>query len=123
MTTSINIKGALEVDICDLLKNISPESKQDLIYHLSCDEEIIKNAADQIIDGYFLDKESYNWNGAEASTKEATPSTSLDRARRRIAENQSEIAAKEIEGLKEALEKAKKEYWELWNSRHPRSNY
>lgn len=119
---TITKEGNLEVDLRNVLQAISIDSKQDLINYLCCDEEIIQKVTDQIIDGFFDDGHGW-WSGSSAS-KSLNPSTSLDKAARRISLAANEIAKKEIERLSEALSRSQKRVLELEEKRFKRTiNY
>ncbi len=101
MTTTINEKGELQIDIGDLLKAISAESKQDLIDHLSCDEEILRKVSEQLTEGYWDDGEGF-WHGS---------STVLNEARVNIGLRANDIAEKEITRLQKELADLQTRYW------------
>lgn len=101
--------GNLELSVCldTVLQTLSDEQKVLLVDSLSCEEAIIKNVADQILTGW-TEQCSH---GRTSYTSQSDPEclTALDRARRELARNSSEIAAKEIARLEDALKYREKE--------------
>lgn len=101
-----------EIDIYDLLDELSLKEKKELILHLSCEDEVIQNVADQLIHGCT----ETGWHGGVANSE--PPSTPLDNAVREISVNASDIAKKEIENLKrkiKSLEERKDKGWDEYH--------
>lgn len=96
-----NEKGELIIDIWDVIERLSKEDKLRLVETLSCNDELIKHVADQLIDGFT--ENVYCGSGGVAK---AEPFTQLDIQRRRIALNAGEVAKKEIEDMQRALKQA-----------------
>jgi len=81
----------LKIDIWDLLSHLPEEGKLDLADTLGCMDQVIKNVAAQIIDGYT----EAGSHGATGDPLSSWPSQ-LDAARKYVAENSSETAKQEI---------------------------
>ena len=118
MNVKFNDKGELVIDFWDALEHLPKEEKIKLIETLSCNEEIIKHVADQLIDGFTENV----YSGADNSG-EVTPTCQLNIQRRRIAEMAGEVAKKEIadmlrnlERAKESEKKANDRYWALYHA-------
>lgn len=92
-------KEGLCIDISELLDNIAPEDKSELFKHIACDNQVIKDVVDQILDGWTQD----GWNGFHEYTASADPKYSIDIARRDIAKRSSEVSKREIERLEKSL--------------------
>jgi hypothetical protein len=108
--------GLVSVSLYDLLDNLPAEARADLIDSLACQNEVIDEVANQIIDGYT----SLNSHGSRCFGTNESPTSGIDLARRRIAEVSSEIAAKEIADLvalvkreRERADKANAELFDL----------
>lgn len=94
-------KGTLEIDLHTLLESVAPEHRVDLIESLSCDEEIIRHVADQIISRWT--ESSYSGSSWVTAPSDDTCSCALDVAWRRVAKASGEVAKREIERLESAL--------------------
>jgi hypothetical protein len=111
------------IDIFTLLHDYVPEDrKQELAESLSCADAVINNVVDQLLDG----STEHGFSGSEYCPGNVPESLSpLQKARRRIAEQSGEVAAKEIARLqrlvnsqtKRADEYAEK-YFELYHREH-----
>lgn len=108
MEATIN-EEKIEIYIDDILKNLStqfivdsiwPESQLSLIERLSCKDIVIKHVVDQIL-GYGTENGFSGCRNPEAKSNETD---GLDWACREIAKRSSEVAAKEIKRLEEALQ-------------------
>lgn len=88
--------GNLEfsIDLLNLLRSLTEEEQLEVVEALSCTEEIIKFVSQQVFD--VLTDSGY----AGASVCGASSNlTELDKFKRRIAEESSDVAKKEIERL------------------------
>jgi hypothetical protein len=115
-------KEGLCIDISELLDNIAPEDKKELFKHIACDDQVIRDVADQILDGWTED----GWHGtisteAQANTEyRSTPA--INAVRRDFAKRSSEVAKREIQQLEKALESAKKRVQDLENEKYARED-
>lgn len=103
--------GTITLDLHELLQSVSPETKQELIESLSCDDDIIRHVSEQIISGWTDNM----YCGSSACTANPDPTLPLDKARREIAKHAGEIAKKQIEELESALAQSKKLTSELYD--------
>lgn len=94
-------KGTLEIDLHSLLESVAPEHRVDLIESLSCDEEIIRHVADQIISRWT--ENVYSGASWVTAPSDDTRGCALDVAWRRVAKASGEVAKREIERLESAL--------------------
>jgi hypothetical protein len=110
MTTTI-VKGKLCISIGDLLDNIAPEDKSELLKHIACDSQVIADVVAQILDGWTED----GWHGRKAIEASANPPVweAIDRAQREIAKRSGEVAKREIERLEKALSAEQKRRQDL----------
>lgn len=102
------IDGKLSIDLYDFVDAMDDSAMENLIDYLSCEEKILKNVTDQLLN-YFTDLGSRGLSGSASDV----PSTALEVATRRIAKDASTIAKSEIERLEGAVEfmtKTKDEY-------------
>jgi hypothetical protein len=88
------------LDLRDILEKLGPDEVEEIADYLSCNDKIIKNVADQIVEG-MTSMGSY---GSISHTPEK-PSTPLDKAVRQVAEASSDIAKGEIGAMSSRLEK------------------
>lgn len=91
--------GKLTLDVNDLLEGLTDEGRQDLMETLACQDNIINWVAEQIIGGY-----TPNGSAGSRSGYGTEPRSALDKARRLLAEQSSEIAKTEISSLKRYAE-------------------
>lgn len=91
--------GTISIDLHAVLEGMDASSKSFLVQSLSCDDDILKCATDQILDGYTPD----GYSGGEAAIAEASPWTPLDAARRRVALSADSVASREVARLEAAL--------------------
>jgi hypothetical protein len=96
-------KGNLVLDLHELLQYVDKDSRIEMIESLSCDEEIIRHVADQIMNGFTKNC----FSGGSEIIASAEPTLALDRARRDIAKKSSDIAKLEIEKLEQSIK-----YWQ-----------
>lgn len=98
------------INIYDLIHDCLPEDKHlEMAESLSCSDVVIKHVVDQIINGWTENMS----HGAESSSIEEKYHTPLQKARRRIANESSEVAKVEIERLQwllESVQEQKNEY-------------
>lgn len=117
MKTSI-VKGALHIDMHDLLNSIRDEDKSEMLKHVACDDQVIADVTAQILNGWTED----GWHGPK--TFEAQADTvnryayALDKAAREIAKRSGEVAKREIERLEKALSNSEKRRQELEDEKH-----
>lgn len=90
-------KDYLKIHINDLLSELEDDDLLKLIDTISCNETVIKNVADQILDGWT----EMGSHGARMSNGRSH--TALEQARHRIAIESGDIAKTTIEELKKAL--------------------
>ena len=97
-------KGSLTVDLHSMLELVSAEDKIMMIESLSCDDDIIKHVADQIM-GRWTEN---GYSGGSCCTPSPNPPEwdALDRAWRNVAKASGEVAKREIERLEDALKSA-----------------
>lgn len=88
--------------LSDLVEQMSKGALLDVIDRLACQDPVIDEVTNQIVDGYTTLISYASRGGGDVE-----PRTALDRAARRIAIASSDIAAKEIEALTTALERAR----------------
>jgi len=108
------IDGKLTLDLYDLLDALPAEDRARIIDALACQDEVINEVMNQVIDGWTTE-------GSHAGTSfGGNPDAvhGIDGARMRIAKASSEIAAKEIQGLAEELERAKARENDGWKAYH-----
>ena len=104
MNVEYNCKtGKLEIEVCDLLREMQNEKIIELIDVLSCEDAIIRHVSDQILTGW-TELMSHGGESFTAQSNDAFE-TPLSIARRRIAISSSEIAEKEIERLKATIKR------------------
>lgn len=103
--------GNIVINTHDLLENMPADSLVELIQSLACQEAVVKHVADQIIDGWTDD----GYYAARSVAKSEEPNTALDTAIRRIAENSSEVARKEISEMGETIKSLKNQLCDSWN--------
>ncbi len=108
--------GKIQIGLVPLLEYLTLEDKQDLIEALSCESDVIKHVADQILHGWTENGS----HGATCVTASAAPCQGLDYVRRQVALLSSEVAKKEIESLQKALKESQKRYYELLDGQRPR---
>jgi hypothetical protein len=98
----INYKdGTLEIYLHELLENVVPEKRVEMIESLACDDEIIRHVADQIIHRWTENSCSGGSNCTiPADSEKGTP---LDHAWRRVAKASSDVAKDQIERLERGL--------------------
>lgn len=106
--------GRMTFPVSCLLERLTLEEKREMIQFLACDSEIMDEVAAQIVDGMT----SEGWHGPIACTASIEPYRGIEKARRLIAEKSSEIAAREIEQLKRAVESEKKLGMAGWEAYH-----
>ena len=110
-------KGRLVVEVSDLLYNIAPEDKSELLKHITCDDQVIRDVTAQLLDGWTED----GWHGSKLC--EASADTvnvivpAIDAGRREIAKRSGEVAKKEIEALEKALKASETRRQELEEER------
>ena len=117
---TIDDKGQIIFDLQDFLERMDGGIKRDLVKTLGCQSSVIKDVADQIVDGMTEDG-SY---GPKSCTIYSDPRDGLDYAIRRIAKASSEVAKTEIERLETQLKKLEIENQRLRDELYARSrNY
>lgn len=102
MKTTIQ-KGALVIDINDLLRNIADEDKTELFQHIACDDQVIRDVTAQLLDGWT----EAGWHGAKSYEAHADTVNvivpAINAGRREIAKRSGEVAKAEIEALEKTL--------------------
>ncbi len=105
--------GHISFDISELIEALTAEERNEVINTLACQEQVITEVANQIIDGYT----SLGYHGGKGSAHvEAYSGLAL--ASRRIAEAANDIAAREIEALKQSLRAAQEAQRNGWDAYH-----
>lgn len=104
MNAKINKEGKVEIDLQDLFRSMSDESKLVLIESLSCEDAIIKHVADQILDGF-----TENVYSGASGYGEVDHLSPLDEARRKVAKGASEASEKIISELEWRLKREKEQ--------------
>lgn len=93
MTISIE-EGKLKISVVELLECLSPDEKRALVDTLSCEDDLIEDIANQIVNG---------WTAAGSHGGrcwgDADPGTPLDKAIRKVAISAGTVASKEVESL------------------------
>jgi hypothetical protein len=106
MRDSIKIDNHnLVLPLWKLMEMLSEDDKLEVADYISCENSVIKNVADQIVEGY-TESGSYGSKGYDPITKYPSP---LEKARRQVANNASEVARYEIDRLTSYIE-MQKEY-------------
>lgn len=90
------------ISLPNLLDSLTPEAKRSFIDYLSCEEEIIKDVSDQLLDGWT----EAGSHGAKDFFNGVEPRTALDKARRELALRAGETAKDEIKDLIYLLEQS-----------------
>lgn len=104
MNVKINSGGNIEIDTDDLLRYITETQCAAAAQSLSTRDDVIRYVMEQVFEGYTTD----GYRGSESSYSEI-PYTPLGIFRRRIAEDSSNIAADEIDGLKSKIKQLEME--------------
>lgn len=94
MPTFKNGNLEFSVDLLDLLRSLTEEEQLEVVEALSCTEEVIKYVSQQVFD--VLTDSGYAGASGCGNTSSLTE---LDKLKRRIAEESSDVAKKEIERL------------------------
>lgn len=110
-------KGALVIDINDLLRHISDEDKTELFQHIACDDQVIRDVTAQLLDGWT----EAGWHGAKSSEAHADTVNvivpAINAGRREIAKRSGEVAKAEIEALEKTLKASEARVRELEEER------
>ncbi len=116
----LEISSAVSIEIsepAELINLMSDEERIEAIVALSCDDAVIKNVADQIINGC-TESGNHGWlSGGE------TPSTPLSVAIRAVASASSELARKEIESLERMVKSKNDIISDLHDTINSRAGY
>jgi hypothetical protein len=106
--------GNIVINVYDLIGQIPAEQREQIIDSLACQDEVINEVMNQVIDGFTT-------LGSHAGTTyggDVDAVYGIDGARMRIAKASSEIAAKEIERLGVALAREKAHSNDGWAKYH-----
>ncbi len=110
-------KDGLCIDISTLLDSIAPEDKTELIKHIACDDQVIRDVSAQILDGWTED----GWHGSRNTEAQADTENryapAIDVVRRDFAKRSGEVAKREIEQLEKALSRANERIQVLENEK------
>ena len=110
-------KGALVVDINDLLRNIADEDKTELFQHIACDDQVIRDVTAQLLDGWT----EAGWHGVKSYEAHADTVNvivpAINQGRREIAKRSGEVAKAEIEALEKTLKASEERVRELEDER------
>lgn len=102
----------LSFHVCELFENLDDEALAFVVDSLACQDRIIEEVANQILDGFTTDG-SYGLENCSGDE----PSTALSKARRRVAEGASDVAKKEIDKLQSAYTRKDKAWREELSKR------
>lgn len=125
MRVNFSSENVFSFDFAALMDDLKPEDKLRLAESLACESAIIAHVTAQILDGW---TES-GFRGSKGCTApdDPAPHYGLDWAVRQVAKRSSEVAAKEIARLEDALAKKEKDLqsayrdnYELRHGREPR---
>ena len=108
--------GKLSISMQDLFGEASQVERAWLVQSLACHTEVIDEVMSQVIDGYT----SEGLHGFTSFGGNALALHGIDGARMRIATASSEIAAREIARLAEALAMSEKHSRDGWDAYHSR---
>lgn len=107
--------GNINIPFVQLLEIIPAEERSELLKHVACDDQVIRDVTAQIIHKWTED----GWHGRQNITAQhdtSWPSTpAIDAAWREVAKASSDVAKREIERLEKALEEKSKEAQEAWD--------
>lgn len=92
----------LQIRLIELIEAIDPEQLRLFADSLACSDDVIRYVTQQILDKWT----EHTSHGMTNYTARAEPTTGLDWAWREVAKRSSEVAAREIERLEDALSKA-----------------
>lgn len=106
--------GKIVLDVYDLISQLPSETRGQIIDLLACQEEVIDEVMNQVIDGYT----SKNSHGPRHFGGDPEETRGIDGARMRIAKASSEIAAKEIEALARKIKSEKELGQKGWDAYH-----
>lgn len=117
MNAELDDQHRIVINVEDLLRSLNMEQQRAIADSLACQDDIIKDVADQIFEGW---TEAMS-HGGICCTARADNRTGLDYAMRLFATHASELAEKEIKRLEDALRDSEKEiqrlHEEQWNTR------
>lgn len=102
MKIKIDSECNLSVNLFDLLEEAPDEKLPKLAVALAVQDPVIDAVVEQLLDGFTEDGS----RGYVSVVAAASPSGAIERARRRIAAQAGEVAAREMRRLEEALRSA-----------------
>ncbi|MDB4726367.1 hypothetical protein OAF54_02930 [bacterium] len=104
-------KGKATFDMRELFECMDREQLMELVCALACQEEVIDEVCNQIVEGYTSDVSC-----GFKCLPGGLANTALSKAQRLITKNSSEIAAKENDGLVRAIKRAKalEDHYRVW---------
>lgn len=102
--------GSITFQLHDLLCQVAPECKRELVESLSCDDEIIRFVTQQILDKW---TEGGYSGGAYVSAVANPGCNGLDWAWREVAKRSGEVAQREIDRLEKTVRRQDEELREL----------
>jgi len=109
------IDGAiLSLNLYDLVAGLPKEHRDKLIDALSCTDQVIDEVVNQLLDGYTTEG-SHAGRGI-GGNPDAT--RGIDGARMRIAKSSSQVAAEEIEQLRQQIQREKELGKKGWDAYH-----
>lgn len=94
----------VQIDILDILDSLDANAKDELIQHLACENDVIKQVSEQLIYGYT----EGGWHGVSGCDA-ADLSEPYDKYRREVAKMAGETAKSEIESLERDIKRFKKD--------------
>jgi hypothetical protein len=116
MSYVIDAKGCISVNITDIIAAMTGDERAHVIQSLACCAQVIDEVMNQVIDGSTTE----GWYGPKGCGGNPDATLGIDGARMRIAKASSEIAAQEIQALKDELVRSKARENDGWDAYHDR---
>ncbi len=110
-------KGYLHIDLFDLLENIPATEKSEMLKTLACDDQVITDVTQMILDQWTSEGYSGGANTTAQHDVVNIHAPALDRAWREVAKRSGEVAKREIERLEKALAASEKRRQRLEEAR------
>lgn len=106
----VNVKdGVVSMPLSDLLRQCSGPDLKDVIDSIACEEEVITQVMNQVLDGFT----ELGSSAAKDYPEQPEPWSPIDQARRRIAQSADKVANEVIADLQEALKLSNEELAKL----------
>lgn len=106
--------GHIKINLHDLIDELAKTQRAEIIDALACQGEVINEVMNQVLDG----RTTLNSSGSSSGGGNHEATHGIDGARMRIAKASSEIAAREIERLGEALKRSEAAQNKGWDAYH-----